>query len=381
MWQGGCPPPPPPPALSSVPLSLSPPTRPPASSSSRPPHRTRRPEQRHPPPPAQQRERAKKRTKQTNKRASSGSGTGAPRPLLQSLFFLARAVERGHAPRSAPAPARPHMRPSTSLPARQGVTCHSSLTLARSPPPGWRRAGAATAAAATAFAARSACPPAALARHHRADPARRLGRRSLQTVAVFTGKIVERSRDVERERERGRREGRGARVPIPRGLALSSIHPSIHASTPPGIVQGKAAIAAVDRRAAGAATLRIAFPAGALAGVAIGASVAINGTCLTVCGGGGWDGEGESGEVRRGGSHEPRRGGRCQEREGRPPDPPNQRRTWPWADAGRRSAGVSPTSLPSHTRSFFHPLSPRLASPLPSSSLLGRHHCGRHRHL
>jgi riboflavin synthase alpha subunit len=38
----------------------------------------------------------------------------------------------------------------------------------------------------------------------------------------------------------------------------------------------------VDQRAAGAATLKIAFPPGALASVTIGASVAINGTCLTV---------------------------------------------------------------------------------------------------
>lgn len=49
-----------------------------------------------------------------------------------------------------------------------------------------------------------------------------------------------------------------------------------------GIVQGKATVEAVDRRAEGAATLRIAFPPGALAAVTIGASVAINGTCLTV---------------------------------------------------------------------------------------------------
>jgi riboflavin synthase len=52
--------------------------------------------------------------------------------------------------------------------------------------------------------------------------------------------------------------------------------------THPGIVQGVATISAVDRRAAGAATLGIDFPPGALTGITIGASIAINGTCLTV---------------------------------------------------------------------------------------------------
>ena len=39
---------------------------------------------------------------------------------------------------------------------------------------------------------------------------------------------------------------------------------------------------AVDRHAEGAATLALRFPPAALAGVQVGASVAINGTCLTV---------------------------------------------------------------------------------------------------
>jgi riboflavin synthase len=48
-----------------------------------------------------------------------------------------------------------------------------------------------------------------------------------------------------------------------------------------GIVQGKALVQAFDQKA-DFATLRVAFPAGCTAGIAIGASVAINGTCLTV---------------------------------------------------------------------------------------------------
>ena len=48
-----------------------------------------------------------------------------------------------------------------------------------------------------------------------------------------------------------------------------------------GIVQGKATVAAFDKQE-GFATLRARFPPGSAAGVAIGASVAINGTCLTV---------------------------------------------------------------------------------------------------
>ena len=57
---------------------------------------------------------------------------------------------------------------------------------------------------------------------------------------------------------------------------------STSSSSIPGIVQGVATVSSVDRRAAGAATLGITFPPGALTGVTIGASVAINGTCLTV---------------------------------------------------------------------------------------------------
>ena len=48
-----------------------------------------------------------------------------------------------------------------------------------------------------------------------------------------------------------------------------------------GIVQGRARVVAFDRQP-GFATLRAAFPPGSVDGVAIGASVALNGTCLTV---------------------------------------------------------------------------------------------------
>lgn len=66
---------------------------------------------------------------------------------------------------------------------------------------------------------------------------------------------------------------------------LSHAPPSTATKKNTGIVQGKATVQEVDQRAAGAATLTIAFPPGALAAVTIGASVAINGTCLTVRGG------------------------------------------------------------------------------------------------
>ena len=48
-----------------------------------------------------------------------------------------------------------------------------------------------------------------------------------------------------------------------------------------GIVQGKATVRSV-RRQGDFASLSVAFPPGAADGVQIGASVAINGTCLTV---------------------------------------------------------------------------------------------------
>ncbi len=46
-------------------------------------------------------------------------------------------------------------------------------------------------------------------------------------------------------------------------------------------MQGKATVTSFDRKPE-FATLRAAFPAGSAAGITIGASVAINGTCLTV---------------------------------------------------------------------------------------------------
>ena len=49
-----------------------------------------------------------------------------------------------------------------------------------------------------------------------------------------------------------------------------------------GIVQGTATVASVDRPAPGVAALVLRFPPGALAGVPIGGSVAVDGTCLTV---------------------------------------------------------------------------------------------------
>ena len=48
-----------------------------------------------------------------------------------------------------------------------------------------------------------------------------------------------------------------------------------------GIVQGKARVSAFDKKD-GFATLRAAFPPGSVAGISVGASVAVNGTCLTV---------------------------------------------------------------------------------------------------
>lgn len=48
-----------------------------------------------------------------------------------------------------------------------------------------------------------------------------------------------------------------------------------------GIVQGKACVVSFEQQP-GFATLRAAFPAGSVDGVTLGASVAINGTCLTV---------------------------------------------------------------------------------------------------
>ena len=48
-----------------------------------------------------------------------------------------------------------------------------------------------------------------------------------------------------------------------------------------GIVQGKAEVAHVDKKAE-FSSVKISFPEGRLTGAQIGASVAINGTCLTV---------------------------------------------------------------------------------------------------
>ena len=59
-----------------------------------------------------------------------------------------------------------------------------------------------------------------------------------------------------------------------------------------GIVQGKARVASLERRSGALAwtegqevdfvSVEVAFPAGALRGVAVGASIALNGVCLTV---------------------------------------------------------------------------------------------------
>jgi riboflavin synthase len=49
-----------------------------------------------------------------------------------------------------------------------------------------------------------------------------------------------------------------------------------------GIVQGTATVTSIDRPSPGTAQLALTFPPGALAGVPLGGSVAIDGTCLTV---------------------------------------------------------------------------------------------------
>jgi len=73
-------------------------------------------------------------------------------------------------------------------------------------------------------------------------------------------------------------------------VVLSSRVCSAHYTPPPtrladerraGIVQGTAQVVAFDKRP-GFATLRATFPRGSVEGVAVGTSVAVNGTCLTV---------------------------------------------------------------------------------------------------
>mmetsp|Transcript_7686 Transcript_7686/g.25470 ORF Transcript_7686/g.25470 Transcript_7686/m.25470 type:complete len:240 (-) Transcript_7686:1021-1740(-) len=74
-------------------------------------------------------------------------------------------------------------------------------------------------------------------------------------------------------------------VPVRRHLRSRRTRAHLRGGAPralfTGIVQGTARVARFERREE-SATLTIAFPEGSLAGIEIGASVAVNGTCLTV---------------------------------------------------------------------------------------------------
>jgi len=99
--------------------------------------------------------------------------------------------------------------------------------------------------------------------HHRIASHRRQGRHRLQTLGLFTGEGTPRSLSAAAAGV-GRASQR-RRAPF----------------VPAGIVQGQARVRRVERKPE-FCSFEVEFPPGATAGVQTGASVALNGTCLTV---------------------------------------------------------------------------------------------------
>lgn len=120
-------------------------------------------------------------------------------------------------------------------------------------------------------------------------PARRRRRRARDVRAPTAHRDARDMRAVRGLGARASAFARGRGVATRRGATARSIRRADATALFTGLVQGKARVRAFENLDGQFARLTLEFPVGALEGILIGASVAVNGTCLTVTAAAGGD--------------------------------------------------------------------------------------------